>query len=290
MPSAAANGITIEYDTTGDPSAPPMLLVMGLGGQLTAWDDRFVDKLAARGFHVIRYDNRDVGKSTWFDEAGPPDIAAALTGTAKPAYLLSDMAADAAGLLDALDISAAHVVGVSMGGMIAQAFAIAYPQRVLTLTSIMSTTGDPGVGQPHPEAMATLMVAPPANREAAIDQSVAGWRVIGSPGYDFDEADIRARAGAAYDRGFHPDGTGRQLIAIVSSGDRTPALRELRVPTLVIHGEADPLVDVSGGKATAAAIPNARLQLIAGMGHDMPKALFDELADAVAGHAVGAPA
>lgn len=290
MPSAAANGITIEYETTGDPSAPPMLLIMGLGGQLTAWDDRFVEKLAARGFYVIRYDNRDVGKSTWFDDAGPPDVAAALTGTATPAYVLDDMAADAAGLLDHLGIDSAHIVGVSMGGMIAQAVAIAYPERTRTLTSIMSTTGDPTVGQPHPEALATLMMPVPPDRATMIEQSVTSWRTIGSPGFPFDEAEVRQRSGAAYDRGFHPYGTGRQLIAIVSSPDRTPGLTTLAVPTLVIHGADDPLVDPSGGTATAAAVPGARLKVIPGMGHDLPKELFDDIADDLAGHALGARA
>ena len=183
MPSAAANGITIEYTTTGDPDHPPLLLIMGLGAQLTAWDDEFVAALVRRGFYVIRFDNRDVGRSTWFDEAGVPDIGRHLDGEApEPAYLLSDMADDAAGLLEALGIPSAHVLGASMGGMIAQSLAIQYPERVRTLVSIMSTTGDPSVGQPHPEVLGSLLTAPPTDRAAAIDQSVKMWGVIGSPG------------------------------------------------------------------------------------------------------------
>ncbi|MHB8465779.1 MAG: alpha/beta fold hydrolase [Acidimicrobiales bacterium] len=290
MPSARANGITIEYETFGDVSAPPVLLIMGLGGQLILWDERFVAKLAARGLFVIRYDNRDVGKSTSFDEAGPPDLLAALAGAASAPYLLDDMAADAAGLLDALGIEAAHIVGTSMGGMIAQAFAIRYPARTISLTSIMSTTGDRSVGQPRPEAMAMLMTPVPPDRQTAIENAVATWKVIGSPGFQFDEVGVRERAAEAYDRGFHPSGTGRQMVAVLSSPDRTPGLGQLTMPTLVIHGEDDPLVDVSGGRATAAAIPGARLKLIPGMGHDLPPALFDELVDDLASHTIGAHA
>ena len=284
MPSTTANGITIEYETAGDPSHPPLLLIMGLGGQLIAWDDDFVAALVAKGFYVVRYDNRDVGRSTWFDDAGTPDLLAALAGEAKPAYLLADMADDAAGLMDGLGIASAHVLGVSMGGMIAQSVAIQHPARVGTLTSIMSTTGDRAVGQPHPEAIAALMAPPPATREDAIEMSVKTWQVIGSPGFAFHEDRIRASAGAAYDRGFHPDGTARQMVAILASPDRTPGLGELSVPTLVIHGESDPLVDPSGGKATADAVPGATLWTIPGMGHDLPPELFGEIADRVTAH------
>jgi pimeloyl-ACP methyl ester carboxylesterase len=288
MASTAANGITIEYETEGDPAAPPLLLIMGLGAQLTAWDDRFVTKVADRGFWVIRYDNRDVGLSTWFDEAGTPDLGALLTGTATAPYLLDDMAADAAGLLDALGIASAHIVGISMGGMIAQAFAIAYPERVRTLTSIMSTTGNPAVGQQHPEALELLMTAGPTDRDGVIESALKSWQVTGSPAYPFDEDEVRAHTGADYDRAFHPEGTVRHLAAIIGSPDRTAGLQTFNRPTLVIHGEADSLIDVSGGRATAAAIPGAHLKVIPGMGHDLPVVLLDQFADDLAAHANGA--
>ena len=281
MTAANAHGITIEYETFGDPGTPPVLLIMGLGGQLTAWDPDFCRQLAGRGFFVVRYDNRDVGLSTWFDDAGEANIGGLLDGTYTAPYAVTDMAADAARLLDALGIATAHIVGVSMGGMIAQTFALDYPERTRTLVSIMSTTGDTAVGQPHPEALATLMVVPATTREEAIEQGVKGWRVIGSPGFPFDEDRIRRAAAEAYDRGFHPAGTARQLAAVITQPDRTAALGRLDVPTLVIHGEADVLVDPSGGRSTAAAIPGATLTLVPGMGHDLPpqrdRALIDEL-------------
>ena len=293
MPSVIANGITLEYETAGELSNPPLLLIMGLGAQLIAWDDAFVAELAQRGFFVIRYDNRDVGLSTWFDEAGVPDIGELMVarqsgGSPKAPYLLADMAADASGLLDALGIASAHVLGVSMGGMIAQSFAIAHPAKLRSLISIMSTTGDPSVGNPHPDAMAALMAPPPANRDEALEASVKAWSVFGSPGYEFDEKRIRDNAARAYDRAFHPEGIARQLAAVIASPDRTGQLRSVKAPTLVIHGEADPLVDPSGGKATAAAVPGASLWLVPGMGHDLPPALFSEIADRVASHSRGA--
>ena len=284
MPAATANGITIEYETFGDPGSPPVLLIMGLGGQLAMWDPSFCTALADAGFYVIRYDNRDVGRSTWFDDAGEPDLAELLAAKVTPPYSVSDMAADAAGLLDALGLASAHVVGVSMGGMIAQTFAIEYPERTRTLVSIMSTTGDRTVGAPHPEALAALTAPAPATRDEAIEQGAAVWRVIGSPGFPFDEQAVRERAAASYDRAFHPAGTARQMAAIMSQPDRTAALANVGVPALVIHGEADPLVDPSGGKATAAAIPRARLKLVPGMGHDLPPELFGELVTDLAGH------
>lgn len=284
MPSVKANGITIEYDLTGDPADPPVLLVMGLGAQLIAWDDDFVALLAERGYHVIRYDNRDVGLSTWFDEAGVPDVAAAMTGEAPGAYLLADMADDAAGLLDALGIGSAHVVGASMGGMIAQSIAIRHPEKVRTLTSIMSTTGDRSVGMPHEEAMALLVGPVPTDLEGVIEAAKKGWTVTGSPGYPFDEERMRANVSAAFNRAFHPEGTARQLVAILASPDRTPELRKLTMPTLVIHGDADTLVDPSGGRATADAVPGASLWMLEGVGHDLPVALHEELADRLASH------
>jgi pimeloyl-ACP methyl ester carboxylesterase len=284
MTSATANGISIEYETFGDPGAPPVLLIMGLGCQLTAWDPDFCRALAAAGFFVIRYDNRDVGLSTWFDDAGDPDVGALLAGTASSPYAIADLAADAAGLLDALGITSAHIVGVSMGGMIAQTFAIDFPERTRTLVSIMSTTGDPTVGQPHPDALATLMVPPATSREEAIEQSVTTWRVIGSTGFPFDEDRVREQAATDYERGFHPAGTARQLAAIITQPDRTKELSVLDVPALVIHGEADPLVDPSGGQATAAAIPGATLDLVPGMGHDLPPERTDQLVADLAAH------
>jgi len=284
MPTATANGITIEYETFGDPAAPPVLLIMGFAGQLTLWDPGFCADLADAGFYVIRYDNRDVGLSTWLDDTGEPDLLALLGGDASAPYSIADMAADAAGLLDALGLDAAHIVGVSMGGMIAQAFAIDHPARVRTLTSIMSSTGDPMVGQPDPDALAALVPAPPTSRQEAMDQGVVMWRTIGSPGFPFDEAMVRERAGAAYDRAFHPAGNSRQFAAIATQPDRTARLAAVTAPTLVIHGEADPLVDPSGGRATAAAIPGARLHLVPGMGHDMPQELSDPFVAELAAH------
>jgi pimeloyl-ACP methyl ester carboxylesterase len=285
MPSVAANGITIEYDTSGDPNRPPLLLIPGLGGQLIAWDLDFVAALVANGFFVVRFDNRDAGRSTWFDLAGMPDLGAALAGRAQPAYLLSDMANDAAGLLDALSIESAHVFGLSMGGMIAQTLAIEHPGRVRTLTSIMSTTGDRSVGQPHADVLAAMMVAPSETRQGVVESSLKSARLIGSPGFPLHEDRIAARALAAYDRAFHPSGTARQAVAILASPDRTPRLRGLTIPTLVIHGESDPLVDQSGGRATAANVPGAQLWMIPGMGHDLPPELFGDIAIRVAAHA-----
>jgi pimeloyl-ACP methyl ester carboxylesterase len=284
MSSAAANGITIEYETFGDPEADPVLLIMGLGAQLTLWDPAFCSALAEQGFRVIRYDNRDVGRSTWFDDAGEPDVAGLFAGTATAPYSMSDMAADAAGLLDALGLASAHVVGASMGGMIAQTFAIEYPERTRTLVSIMSTTGSPSVGAPHPDALAVLAEPPATTRDAAIEQAVVASRAIGSLGFAFDEPAVRERSATDYDRAFHPAGTVRQLAAIILQPDRTSALAHLDVPTLVIHGDADPLVDPSGGDATAAAIPGARLKRVPGMGHDLPPALFAELVSDLANH------
>jgi pimeloyl-ACP methyl ester carboxylesterase len=271
MTTAQANGINIEFETFGQSEQPTVLLIMGLGAQMTNWDSKLCQAIADLGFYVIRYDNRDVGLSTWFDEAGA-------------SYSIGDMADDAAGLLDYLDIETAHIVGASMGGMIAQAFAIKYPKRTRTLTSIMSTTGDQTVGQPRPEAIVVLMVLPPTSRDEAIEQSVALWRTIGSPGFAFDEQMVRERAGASYDRAFHPSGTGRQLVAVMTQPDRTTELGQLLMPVLVIHGEEDPLVDVSGGRATAAAIAGSQLKLIPGMGHNLPPELFDEFASDLAKH------
>lgn len=284
MPSTTtAGGIRIEYEVMGDPGDPPLLLVMGLGGQLIAWDTELCERFVDRGFFVVRYDNRDVGLSTDFEGSQAPDFAALFAGDGSSAsYRIADMADDAVGLLDALGIPAAHVVGVSMGGMIVQQLAIDHPDRVLTLCSIMSTTGDRSVGQPSQEAMAVLLEPPPSDRAGFLDHEVAVWRVISSPGFPFDEQRIRDRAGAAYDRRFLPAGVGRQLAAILASPERTGALGRVRSPSLVVHGEGDVLIDPSGGRATAAAIPGAQLLMVPGMGHDLPPALWDTVVDAVA--------
>ncbi|MEV4169934.1 MULTISPECIES: alpha/beta fold hydrolase [unclassified Nonomuraea] len=265
----AANGIEIAYESFGSPSGRPLLLIMGLGAQLIQWDEGLCELLAEQGHHVVRFDNRDVGLSTHFHDLGVPAM-----GTPSP-YLLDDLADDTAGLMDALGWPAAHVVGASMGGMIAQTLAIRHPARVLTLTSIMSTPG-PSVAPPTEAASAVLMGRPAADREAVLAQAVQTWSVIGSPGYELDRERIAAMAGLAYDRCFDPAGTARQLAAIMGSGDRTELLASVAVPALVLHGEADPLVPVAGGRATAAAIPGARLVTYPGMGHDLPRALWPD--------------
>jgi pimeloyl-ACP methyl ester carboxylesterase len=281
---AASNGIEIEYETFGEASDPPLLLVMGLGAQLIAWDGEFCEGLVDRGFFVIRYDNRDVGLSTRI-EVGELDtmteIMKLFTGGAPSApYLLADMAEDAIGLLDHLGIDRAHVVGASMGGMIAQSLAIAHPERVLSLTSIMSTTGDPDVGAPDPEILPLLLVAAPTEREAYIATAVRAGKLIGSPEH-FDEALAADKAGRAFDRAFYPAGMGHQLLAIVSSPSRSDALRQLDINTLVVHGDVDPLVKVSGGERTAEVIPGAELLILEGMGHDLPSYYWPQVIEAI---------
>jgi pimeloyl-ACP methyl ester carboxylesterase len=295
MPRAQANGIELEYDTTGDPAAPPLLLVMGLGAQMIAWDDEFCERLAGRGFWVIRFDNRDVGLSTKVESGAGFDVMSAIQAaySGEPVdapYLLSDMADDAFAVLDHLGVERAHVVGASMGGMIAQTMAITRPERVATLTSIMSTTGNREVGTATPEAVAILLTRPPSTREEYITNAVASSRLLHGPVLPFDEQRAADRAAAAYDRGFYPPGVGRQLVAIHASGDRTEALAEVHVPTLVVHGDADPLVGYSGGVATAEAVPEARLLTIEGMGHDLPLETWDEIVDAIVSHAAAGKA
>jgi pimeloyl-ACP methyl ester carboxylesterase len=283
MPRAHANAIELEYETFGNAASPHLLLIMGLGMQMIAWPDDFCQLLSERGFHVIRFDNRDVGLSTMIEGGPAPNVFAALAGdTSSASYTLDDMADDAVGLMEALDIAAAHVVGASMGGMIAQVVAIRHPQRVVTLTSIMSTTGDPGVGQPTPEAMTLLLEPPAADRERAVDRGAKIFGVIGSRGALSDEARVRDVAGRSWDRNPSSDGLPRQLVAVIAAGDRTEQLRSLSVATLVIHGEDDPLVAPSGGAATAAAIAGARLLTFPGMGHDLPEPLWPRFVDAIA--------
>jgi pimeloyl-ACP methyl ester carboxylesterase len=285
VPTAHANGIDLEYVTEGDPSDQPLLLVMGLGAQLIAWPQGFVDGLLERGFFVIRYDNRDCGLSTKFE--GLPQITALIGGdTATAPYRVEDMADDAAALLSTLGVERAHVVGASMGGMITQALVIRHPEMVLSACSIMSTPAHPlQVGTPTGEALAALLRPVATTREDAIEASLSGSRIIGSPMYPTDEALLRGRAGAAFDRCYCPEGTARQLAAVLSSPDRTEGLRGVRVPFLVIHGEDDPLVTVGGGEATAAAVPGAKLITVPGMGHDLPEALWGAMLDAIAANA-----
>jgi pimeloyl-ACP methyl ester carboxylesterase len=293
MPLAKTNGIELEYETFGDPSKPAMLLIMGLGMQLLAWDERFCRLLADRGFFVIRFDNRDIGLSSKIEGGPDPNPIALMSGDYSSAsYTLDEMADDTAGLLKALDIDAAHVVGVSMGGMIGQTLACRHPERVLSLTSIMSSTGSRQSGQPKPEALGALITPLPADRDGYLDATMNIWRVIGSPGYPVDEGELRDMLGAAYDRAYYPAGFLRQLAAIAASGDRSSAICDISAPTLVIHGEDDPLIQVSGGEATAAAIPGSKLVKIPGMGHDLPPQLWEQFIDAIVENAerAGAPA
>ena len=288
---ATCNGIEICYDTFGDPSAPPLLLVMGLGAQMIWWYEEFCAALAARGYWVVRYDNRDAGLSTRFDDAGVPDVMAMMPalmqGQAIQApYSLRDMADDAVGLLDALGIESAHIVGASMGGMIVQTMAIHYPQRVRTMTSIMSAPGIDKLDSLDPDIISLLLQPAPTDRESYIAREIETSKVLGSPGYPFDEDLIRDRAGRAFDRGLCPEGTMRQMAATVASGSRTEALKSLSIPTLVIHGEADVLLPVEGGIDTAEAVPGAKLMIIEGMGHDIPMTVAPQVIDAIAQHAV----
>jgi pimeloyl-ACP methyl ester carboxylesterase len=268
MPSVKSNGIELEYDTFGDPAGAPLLLISGLGVQLIGWDEEFCELLASRGFHVIRFDNRDVGRSTWMEDGAR--------------YTLDDMAADAAGLLKALDIPSAHIVGASMGGFIAQLVALDHPDRVLTLTSMISGPNGKDQVQPTPEAMALLLTPAPATREERIDLGVRSKQQLLGPADPFDEGYERARVAAAVDRAYHPDGFVRQLQAITAAPGRLARLAELRVPTLVVHGDADILVPVENGRLVAAAIPGARLLEIAGMGHDVPRHVWPQVIDAIA--------
>jgi pimeloyl-ACP methyl ester carboxylesterase len=286
MPQLTANGIDLEYDTFGDPADPPLLLVMGLGTQMTAWPEPFCEALAAAGFFVVRFDNRDIGLSTLVEADVQPDLGAILTGDhSSVAYLLTDLALDTVGLLDALGIESAHVVGISMGGMIAQQLVIDHPRRVRSLCSIMSTTGDRAVGQPAQETLPFLFAPPAANRAEAIDRGQKLYETIGSPGYPADTAELRQSIADAYDRSYRPAGTLRQLAAIIASPDRTPGLAATTVPAAVIHGDSDRLVDVSGGYATAAALPDTEPLIIKGMGHDLPAALWPTLVDAIVANA-----
>jgi pimeloyl-ACP methyl ester carboxylesterase len=266
VPRATANGIELEYDTFGDPSAPPLLLIAGLGMQMVGWDVEFCELLASRGFHVIRFDNRDVGLSTW------PEVG----------YSLEDMAGDAAGLLDALGIPAAHIVGASMGGFIAQVLALEHPERVLTLTSMISGPNGRDQVQPTPEAMAVLVAPAPPTRDERIALGLRSKQTLLGPDDPFDEAWERARIENAVDRAYNPPGFLRQMQAIMAAPGRLHRLRSLRVPALVIHGDSDILVPVDNGRSVAASVPGARLVEIRGMGHDVPRRVWSQVADEIA--------
>jgi pimeloyl-ACP methyl ester carboxylesterase len=272
LAKAAANGIEIEYETMGDPSARPLLLIGGLADQLIHWDDELYRDLSRRGHYVIRFDNRDAGLSTKFAQAASP-------------YTLDDMADDAAGLLDALAIRKAHICGASMGGMIAQTVTIRHPSRVLSLISIYSTTGNKDLPGPRPDVMEFLLAPAPSEREAYIEHMAALFRMMAGPGFPFDEAWTRMITAKAYDRCFCPEGTGRQLLAIMNQPNRKKALASVTVPTLVIHGTDDPVVPVEAGVDTAEAVSGAELILIEGMGHDLPHGgAWPRIVEAISAH------
>ncbi len=284
--TAAVGDVKLCYETFGSSQAPALLLIMGLSAQMVLWDEEFCERLAAEGFWVIRFDNRDVGRSTILRDAGVPKQWQLLVRDPRAAaYSLDDMAADAAGLLDHLAVDAAHVVGVSMGGMIAQLMAIRYPDRVLSLVSIMSSTGNRRVGQPNPRVAVRMLRRVPRDRDGYIDSHLETYRLIGSKTIEFDEERKRRRAGRCFDRGIHPSGSARQMAAIVTAPDRTSALAGVRAPTTVIHGDGDPLINVSGGRATAKAIPGARLLIVPGMGHDLPPVLWPQVIHAIVDNA-----
>jgi proline iminopeptidase len=291
MTSVAANGITIEYESLGDPAAPPILLIMGLGMQLIAWPDAFCQGLLDRGFRVIRFDNRDCGLSSKIQVRRQPNLVAALAAAwlrlrVRSPYTLDDMAADAVALLDALAIPRAHIVGLSMGGMIAQLVAARYPDRALSLTSIMSSSGRRKVSQPRPEAKRALLSKPanPGDPDSVVEHLIGVFGVIGSPGFPTERSALREQVARSVRRGNYPAGVTRQLVAIIASGDRRRMLRKITAPTLVIHGAADPLVPVEAGRDTARHITGAKLEVIEGMGHDMAPGLQPILVESIAAH------
>jgi pimeloyl-ACP methyl ester carboxylesterase len=281
-----ANGLSICYETFGAPTDPPVVLIMGMGAQMVGWDDEFCQRLAGRGFRVIRFDNRDAGRSTHFEHAGVPDIVAAMTKAwlrvpVHAPYLLADMAQDVVGLLDALEIDSAHIVGASMGGTIGQEMALRHPRRLRSLTSIMATTGDPDLPQPKPWALGALFAPTPLERDAYIEHYAKLWRMLRGGAFPDEEARDRARAARNHARGLNPAGAARQLAAILASGSRRRALRRVSAPTLVIHGDADPLVPLAGGTDTAASIPGAELMVLEGMGHALPMPMWPRILDGI---------
>jgi pimeloyl-ACP methyl ester carboxylesterase len=281
-------GITLCYETYGDPSDPAALLIMGLGAQMVAWQEDFCEELAERGLFVVRFDNRDIGRSTHL-QGPPPSLLELLRySVASTRYTLADMARDTAGLLDELEIDSAHVIGASMGGMIAQTLAARHPARVRSLVSMMSSTGGRWVGRPALSSYATFLRKAPHEREAFIAHAERLFAKIGSRGIPQDTEGVRRIAALSFDRELDRTGTGRQLAAIIASGDRSAELATVTAPTLVIHGSVDPLISPSGGRATARAIPGARLEIVEGMGHDLPRVLWPRLIDAFATHAAAA--
>jgi pimeloyl-ACP methyl ester carboxylesterase len=275
----------IEYDTFGDPKAPAVLLIMGLGAQMISWEEEFCQAISDRGFHVIRFDNRDVGLSTKLEAAGEPDLLSAFAGNPKPAYQLDDMADDAVGVLDALQIRAAHIVGASMGGFIGQLVAINHPERTLSLTSIMSGPGGHDAVPPTPEAAEVLTRVPPQTREGRIEHTVWIRQVLTGPGNPFDPDMERKRAERAHDRSYYLVGMGRQIVAILAAHSRLERLAQVKAPVLVVHGVDDPLVPVENGRKVAAAVPGARLIEIEGMGHNLPERFWPQVIDAIADNA-----
>lgn len=290
MAKVSANGIEIEVETAGPEDGPPVLLIMGLGAQLTLWPEAFVGRLAEAGLRVIRFDNRDIGLSTKFDHAGLPDFAALMAAARGGApyrvpYLLDDLAADAVGVLDALDITRAHVVGLSMGGMIAQIVAARHAERTRSLTAIMTSTGRAGLPEGSPEARAALLAVPAGNdRPSLIAHGKMVRRALQSPAYPMEEAELEDFIGRQIDRSFYPEGAARQYAAIIASGDRVGLLPQVKAPTLVLHGEADPILPLAHGQDIASLVPGARLRSYPGWGHDVPAALIPELTGQMADH------
>jgi pimeloyl-ACP methyl ester carboxylesterase len=283
-----ANNIKICYDTFGEDTNPVFLLIMGLGGQMVTWEEDFCQEIASQGYFVIRFDNRDVGLSTKLDEAPVPDVMAMMKGEfVEVPYKLIDMAKDTVGLLDALNIPKTHLCGVSMGGMIAQTIATEFPERVLSLISVMSTTGNPELPPPRAEASAALMAPPEPERSAHIEQGIERWRILEGGILPFDEEFIRNRVARTYDRSFYPLGTIRQMAAIISSGSRKEALKSINIPSLVIHGTADPLVPIEGGQDTADAIPGAKFVSVDGMGHNITPNLAPQIIREIIAHIKG---
>jgi pimeloyl-ACP methyl ester carboxylesterase len=281
-------GITLCYETFGDPSDAPALLIMGLGTQMVAWQEDFCEQLAERGFYVVRFDNRDTGRSTHMTAKAPTVGELLRRSRGAASYTLADMAEDAAGLLADLDLAPAHVIGASMGGMIAQTLAARHPQSVRSLVSIMSNTGSRIFGQPSLRSYALLLRQAPSGRDAYISHIERLFAAIGSPGIPRDLEDVRAVAAASYDRDHDPEGPSRQLAAIIASGNRAAELRRITAPTLVIHGKADRLVAYSGGRATARLIPGAKIMSVEGMGHDLPRAVWPRMIAAIAANAARA--
>jgi pimeloyl-ACP methyl ester carboxylesterase len=289
MATATANGIQIEYDTFGDKSSRPLLLIMGLSDQMIMWDEEFCEQLAAKGHYVIRFDNRDVGLSTKFDEAGIPDLMEAMLAMKEgkkigAPYSLDDMADDSVGLLDALGIDKAHICGISMGGMIAQTMTIRHAERVSSLTSIMSSPNAHFFLRAKPDVMDIFLTPPPEEREAYIEYGVKLWEILCGSHFPFNEDWFRKKLALCYDRCFYPQGVERQLAAVLAHGDRTHALKSMTAPTLVIHGADDPIIPVDCGEATAEAVRGATFLAIEGMGHDLPVEVWPQVIDAITAH------